>query len=89
MSGSCSLVAVSWLLTAVASLEERGSRKESSEVLAHGLLAHGLSCSEAHGIFPDQGLNPALAGGFFTTEPPGRSFPSFLEGTASEPGDTG
>ena len=37
-------------------------------------MAHGLSCSAACGIFPDQGLNqsPALAGGFFTTEPPGK-----------------
>ena len=65
-------------------LQEQGSRNEGSV-----LVAHGLSCSEAHGIFPDQGLNPALADGFFTTEPPGRSCPSFLEGAASEPGDTG
>ena len=33
-------------------------------------VAHGLSCSEACGSFPDQGSNlcPALAGGLFTTE---------------------
>ena len=32
-----------------------------------------LSCSMVCGIFPDQGsnLSPALAGGFFSTEPPG------------------
>ena len=39
-------------------------------------MAHGLSCSAACGIFPDQGSNPcppALAGGFLTTGPPGKS----------------
>ena len=44
-------------------------------------MAHGLSCSMACGIFPDQGSNPcpllkpvstALAGGFLTTAPPGK-----------------
>ena len=37
-------------------------------------MVHRLSCSEAFGIFLDQGLNmcPALAGRFFTTEPPGK-----------------
>ena len=34
---------------------------------------HGLSCSAACGIFPDQGSNPALADGFLTTGPPGKS----------------
>ena len=37
------------------------------------VAARGLSCFETCGIFPDQGLNPALAGRFFTTEPPGKS----------------
>ena len=38
------------------------------------ISVHGLSCSEARGIFPDQGLNPspALAGGLFTTESLGK-----------------
>ena len=38
------------------------------------VVAHRLICSAACGIFPDQGSNlcPALAGGFFTTEPPGK-----------------
>ena len=39
-------------------------------------MAHGLSCSTACGTFLDQGSNlfsPALAGGFLTTEPPGKS----------------
>ena len=38
------------------------------------VVGHGLSCSMACGIFLVQGLklSPALAGGFFTTEPPGK-----------------
>ena len=35
-------------------------------------MAHGLGCSEACGIFPDQGSNPRLLhwqAGFFTREP--------------------
>ena len=39
-------------------------------------MAHGLSGSSACGVFLDQGwmepVSPALAGGFFTTEPPGK-----------------
>ena len=37
------------------------------------VATHGLSCSEAYGVFPHQGSNlgcPALTGGFFTIEPP-------------------
>ena len=39
-------------------------------------MVHGLSCSAACGTFLDQGSNPwspALAGGFLTTAPPGKS----------------
>lgn len=39
------------------------------------LTAHGLSCSTAGGILPDQGSNPRLlqlTGGLPTTEPPGK-----------------
>jgi len=37
-------------------------------------LEHEPSCSAACGIFPDQGsMSPALAGGFLTSEPPGKS----------------
>ena len=36
------------------------------------VLAHGLSCFAACVIFSDQGSSPALAGKFFTTEPPGK-----------------
>ena len=45
--------------------------------------ASGLSSSEACGIFPDQGLNesPGLAGEFFTTEPPGKSWILHVHGT--------
>ena len=37
-------------------------------------MAHGLSCSTACGIFPDQGSNPSpeLAGRFLATAPPGK-----------------
>ena len=48
---------------------------------AQQLWCTGLSCSMAHGIFPDQRLNTcllALAGGFFTTEPPGKRFERFM-----------
>ena len=42
---------------------------------------HGLSCSVACGIFLDQGLKPALAGVFFTTELQGKPFcPFFFNG---------
>ena len=67
-----------------------GSRHGASVVVARGLsscgsralalrlssVVHGLSCSAACGIFPDQGSNPmfpALSGGFLTTAPPGKS----------------
>ena len=42
------------------------------------VLAQELSCSVACGIFLDQGsietVSPALAGEFFSTEPPGKSY---------------
>ena len=79
-SGGYSLVAVHRLLIAVASRGGAGA----SGVVAPGLwgtglvvVAHGVSCSMAHGILPDQGLNPCLLNWqadffFFTTEPPGK-----------------
>ena len=52
---------------------------EASLVVGYGLwstgsvvVARGLRCSEAHEIFLDWGEPIALAGGFFTTEPPGK-----------------
>ena len=41
-------------------------------------MVQGLSCSVACGIFPGQGLNPALAGGFLTTAPPRKSANNFF-----------
>ena len=45
-------------------------------------MAHGLSCSAACGIFPDQGLNPCplhwQADSFLTTAPPGKSPPRHI-----------
>ena len=59
-----SLVAASRLLIAVL-LWSTGSRHRASVVVAHRLqstasavVAHGLSCSTACGIFPDQGPSP-------------------------------
>ena len=52
------------------------------------VVVHGLSCSAARGILPDQGSNPwspALAGGFFTTGPPGKppfDFNSYSSGAS-------
>ena len=49
------------------------------------VVVHRLSCSAVCGIFLDQGVepvSPALASGFFTTEPPGKSPYCFL----SQPG---
>ena len=48
----------------------------ASVAAVHRLGSCGSRCSEACGIFPDQGLNhvsPALAGGFLSTTPPGKS----------------
>ena len=37
------------------------------------LVVHGLRCSTACGIFPEQvSVSPALVGGFSTTGPPGK-----------------
>ena len=54
--GSC-LVAVRWLLTAVASLVVEQRWVWLSSCSCH---CTGLSWPEAHGIFPDQRLNPGL-----------------------------
>ena len=47
-SSRCVGLSLSWPLL----LRSTGSRRAGSVV-----VAHGLSCSEARGIFPDQGLN--------------------------------
>ena len=84
-----SLVAVSSFLIAAASFPVEDGPAWTSVVAAPGcqnagsvVVARGLSCSAAYGIFPDQGLNlvsPVLAGGFFTTEPPGKPSICFLK----------
>ena len=62
----CSLVAARWLLVTVASFAETSSgcvdfRSCGSWALSTGAVAVlRPSCSEACGIFPDQGLNPCL-----------------------------
>ena len=74
-----------WLLVAVPSLvaPAQAVGQWALRVAAHGLkitgsvaVVHGLSCSVACGIFQDQPgikpISPALAGRFFTTEPPGK-----------------
>ena len=50
-------------------------------------MGHGLSCSSACGIFLDQEsnlLSPALVGGFFTTDPPGKLRAVILNGEVGE-----
>ena len=57
----CAGFSLQWRLL----LQSTGSRPRASGVVAHGLwsvgsvvVAHGLSCSAACGVFPDQGSNP-------------------------------
>ena len=68
-NGGFSLVALHGLLIVLASLvaEHRLQGTWASVVAAHRLqsvgsvvVAHGLSCSAACGIFPDEGQNPRL-----------------------------
>ena len=54
-----------------------GTTAQAESVVA----AHKLSCSEARGIFPDQGvehMSPALAGGFLSIVLPGESSSSIF-----------
>ena len=75
-SGVHSLVAKCGLLIAVASLVcPRAHRLQEWQLSGSAVVAHGLSCFEPRGIFPDQGSNPYLLhqqAKFFTTEPPGK-----------------
>ena len=70
--GTGLFVAVCWLFIAVASLLVT-TRLEGTQ--ASVVVVHWLSCSESCGIFP----NPALAGRFLTTGPPGKSSRHFLK----------
>ena len=45
------------------------------------VVAHSLGCSTAWGNLPGSGIkfmSPVLAGGFFTTEPPGKPLSGFF-----------
>ena len=75
------LVVVLWLLVAEASLVA-DHRLQGAQ--ASAVVAHGLSCPLARDILPDQRLNLGplqLAGGFLTTEPPGKSQSVYYYGT--------
>ena len=93
------LLSSCWFLTAVGSfIAEHGSRARGLWSLQHVgsvvaaprllstgsvVLANGLSCSTACGVFPDQGSNPCLlplAGGFLIAEPPRKSILNILNG---------
>ena len=63
------LVVVHGLLIVVASHCRAQALGHEDSVVA----AHRLSCSEACGIFPDQGQVPCIGSGFSTTGPPGKS----------------
>ena len=53
-------------------VQKHGGITEYGELQQVAVVEYGLSCFTARGIFPDQGpMRPALAGRFFTTEPPG------------------
>ena len=77
-SKDCSLAVVRGLLVAAISLVAEHELWSTGSVAA----VHRFSCSVACGIFRtrDQTLSvsPALVGGFFITEPPGKPLFSFL-----------
>ena len=99
--GGYSLVSVHGLLIAVASLIEEC---EALGMWASVVAAHGLSCYSSpalehslivvvHSIqdLPGPGIEPAslvLAGGFFTTEPPGKPL-SYSLTTKTQPNEKG
>ena len=68
LSLQCSGFPLRWPLL----LQSAASRRPGFSSCGSPALEHGLSCSVACGIFPDQGWSCALAGRFFTTEPPGK-----------------
>ena len=51
-----------------------GLRSLDSQTLEHRLSSCGINMWN----LPSQGLNPALAGRFFTTEPPEKAYSIFL-----------
>ena len=68
----------------------RGSVAAAPGLQSSGSVAvHGLGCPTACGTSPDQGLEPvsaALAGGFFTTQPPGNPRSDFICKNRPNPG---
>ena len=78
VSGGYALAAVSRLLWS----RSTGSRVCGLQQLQHVdsvAVAHGLSCPHSMWDLPRPGIkpvSPALAGGFLTTGPPGKSLPS-------------
>ena len=58
----CTGFSLSWLLCGARALG----------CIVSVVVAHGFSCTVTCGFFSDQGLNP-LAGGFLSSEPPGKT----------------
>ena len=78
------VVVCSRLLTAVTSLVMRGLSSCDSQALELGLNSCGLQALVSHGIWNLHGpgiepMSPALAGGFLSTVPPGKSKTSYHE----------
>ena len=85
VSGGCSAVAVCMLLKVLASLVAKyrldARRLQQFRHVGSVVVAQGLHCFKASGIFPDQGSNPCLLrwqAGFFTREPPEELFSEIL-----------
>ena len=73
LSGCRARFSLQWLLL----LQSESSRAPRLQAVALRLssVAHGLSCSAACGILPDQGSTPcSLPGRFLTPGPPGTSY---------------
>ena len=66
VSRGCSLAAVCWILTVVASFV---AERRFYGAWASVVMVHMLSWPSACGTFPDEGstMSPALAGGFLTS----------------------
>ena len=79
-SGGYSAVAVHWLLIAVASrCRAQALDHRPSSCGAQAWLLHSMQDLPGRGIKP---MSPALAGGFFTTQPPGKPHKVHLQGSS-------
>ena len=77
-SGGYSAVAVHWLLIAVASrCRAQALDHRPSSCGTQAWLLHSMWDLPRLGLEP---MSPALAGGFFTTEPPGTPYTAHLQG---------